>query len=291
MAIDSPERPSAGRQRRVRSGTSPFPRGISDMDLRRAADYLLFRTWWTYRPANRSWFEIPYHAFNLFEGVVWVILLMPRALSFPAMPPLARRGRLCLGLLHVRPDGFPGGVCPPVLVDLAQGGQPPGPALAPRPGHQTLLPREQIVLKPSAGHPGQVDPIECRSNLVVCRKGNPLGRLFAGTPWDRPPTCDRCGQPEAECTCPPPVVEPVRLAPETQTARLRLEKRPKGKVVTTVGGLDPAGTDLEDLATRLKTRCGTGGTLKQGTIELQGDHLAAAEVVLKALGFKTKSRR
>jgi translation initiation factor 1 len=118
-----------------------------------------------------------------------------------------------------------------------------------------------------------------------------LGRLFAGTPWDRPPTCDRCRLPETECACPPPVVEPVRLAPETQTARLKLENRPKGKVVTTVGGLDPAGTDLEDLARRLKARCGTGGTLKEGTIELQGNHLATAEAVLKALGFKIHPKR
>ncbi len=118
-----------------------------------------------------------------------------------------------------------------------------------------------------------------------------MGRLFAGTPWDRPPTCDRCGRPEAECNCPPPAVEPVRLAPETQTARLKLEKRPKGKVVTTVAGIDPVGIDLDDLAARLKSRCGTGGTLKQGTIELQGDHLAAAEAALKALGFKIHARR
>ncbi len=115
-----------------------------------------------------------------------------------------------------------------------------------------------------------------------------MGRLFAGTPWDRPPTCDRCGRPESECACPPPVVEPVRVAPETQTARLRLEKRPKGKVVTTVGGLDPVGIDLEELAARLKSRCGTGGTVKQGTIEIQGDHLATVELALKALGFKTR---
>jgi hypothetical protein len=43
------------------------------MDLRRAADYLLFRTWWAYPPAKPSWYEVPYHAFNLFEGAVWVI--------------------------------------------------------------------------------------------------------------------------------------------------------------------------------------------------------------------------
>ncbi len=38
------------------------------------ADYLIFRTWWSYPPGNRSWFESPYHAFNLFEGTVWVFL-------------------------------------------------------------------------------------------------------------------------------------------------------------------------------------------------------------------------
>lgn len=115
-----------------------------------------------------------------------------------------------------------------------------------------------------------------------------MGRLFAGTPWDRPPTCERCGKPESECACPAPVVEPVRLAPESQTARLKLEKRPRGKVVTAVGGLDPEGNDLEALAAGLKARCGTGGTVKDGSIELQGDHLAAAEAALKAIGYKVR---
>ena len=68
-----------------------------------------------------------------------------------------------------------------------------------------------------------------------------MTRLFAGTPWDRPPTCERCGKLESECSCPPPVVEPVRLDPAAQTARLRLEKRAKGKVVTVVANLDPDG--------------------------------------------------
>lgn len=44
------------------------------MDRGGVADYLLFRTWWTYRPGSSAWFEVPYHAFNLFEGAVWVIL-------------------------------------------------------------------------------------------------------------------------------------------------------------------------------------------------------------------------
>jgi translation initiation factor 1 len=113
-------------------------------------------------------------------------------------------------------------------------------------------------------------------------------RLFAGTPWDRPPACDRCGKLESECACPPPVVEPKRLPPETQTARLAVEKRPRGKAVTVIGSLDPEGNDLPALAAKLKSSCGTGGTLKDGRIELQGNHLQAVESALKDLGYKTE---
>ena len=84
------------------------------------------------------------------------------------------------------------------------------------------------------------------------------------------------------------MVAPARIAPEIQTARLKVEKRPKGKVVTTVVGLDPAGNDLADLAAKLKSRCGSGGTVKEGVIELQGDHLSVAEAVLKEVGYKVK---
>lgn len=71
-------------------------------------------------------------------------------------------------------------------------------------------------------------------------------------------------------------------------ARLRLERRPKGKVVTIVSGLDPIGNDLDDLAGRLKARCGAGGTVKEGQIEIQGDHLTAAEAALRAVGYQTR---
>jgi translation initiation factor 1 len=115
-------------------------------------------------------------------------------------------------------------------------------------------------------------------------------RLFAGTPWDRPPTCERCGQLESECNCPTPTAEPRRLPPETQTARLALEKRPKGKLVTVIGALDPEGNDLPGLAAHLKAACGTGGTLKEGRIELQGDHLKAVEAALQGMGYKTRRK-
>src|SRR5947209_5826063 len=98
-----------------------------------------------------------------------------------------------------------------------------------------------------------------------------MGRLFAGTPWDRPLTCERCGQPESACQCPPVEEEPELIPPEKQTARLKVEKRPRGKVVTVVSGLDPGGNDLTALATTLKGKCGSGGTVKEGLIEVQGE--------------------
>lgn len=115
-----------------------------------------------------------------------------------------------------------------------------------------------------------------------------MGRLFAGTPWDRPPTCNRCGRLESECQCPPIEPEPTRIPPEKQTARIRVEKRAKGKLVTVIQGLDPEGNDLPELAARLKETCGTGGTTKDDTIELQGDHLERAETALRAIGYKTR---
>jgi hypothetical protein len=73
-------------------------------------------------------------------------------------------------------------------------------------------------------------------------------RLFAGTPWDRPPTRDRCGRLETECSCLPPVPEAKRIPPHQQTARLMTEPRAKGKLVTVIAGLDPEANDLNELA-------------------------------------------
>ena len=113
-----------------------------------------------------------------------------------------------------------------------------------------------------------------------------MGRLFAGTPFDRPPTCDRCGRLEAACACPAPVAP--RPEPSTQLARLKVEKRAKGKVVTSITGLDPAGGHLDELAATLKGKVGTGGTCKDGVIELQGDRLDAVDSALRALGYQTR---
>lgn len=106
-------------------------------------------------------------------------------------------------------------------------------------------------------------------------------RLFEGTKFDIPPRCDRCGALEKDCKCPPP-----RLSPGSQTVRLATEKRKKGKVVTVLRGLAAEGSDLPDLLRQLKSSCGTGGTIKDDTIELQGDHVKRAGELLAAMGYR-----
>lgn len=111
-------------------------------------------------------------------------------------------------------------------------------------------------------------------------------RLFAGTEFDRPPKCERCGELEEDCNCPPEAAP--KIDPAKQTARLAVEKRKKGKVVTVVRGLPATGNDLPELLTRLKSSCGAGGTLKEEELEIQGNNLDRVRAELKKIGYRTK---
>jgi len=62
----------------------------------------------------------------------------------------------------------------------------------------------------------------------------------------------------------------------------------KGKGVTTVRGVPLAGDALEALATRLKKRCGSGGTVDGGVIEIQGDHRDLLVDELGKLGYTVR---
>lgn len=111
-------------------------------------------------------------------------------------------------------------------------------------------------------------------------------RLFEGTEFDRPPRCERCSELESDCSCPP---EPgPQIPPEKQTAKLAIEKRRKGKVVTVVRGLPEAGNDLPGLLTQLKSGCGAGGSLKDGEIEIQGRQLDRVRELLEKMGYRVK---
>ena len=71
--------------------------------------------------------------------------------------------------------------------------------------------------------------------------------------------------------------------------RLRREVKGRhGKKVITISGIPLADEALKDLAGRLKKRCGCGGTLKRGIIEIQGDHRELLETELRGRGYRIK---
>jgi len=91
---------------------------------------------------------------------------------------------------------------------------------------------------------------------------------------------------EEDCTCPPPPKE--LTPPEKQTARLAVEKRKKGKVVTVVRGLPADENDLPELLGRLKAACGAGGTIKDDLLEIQGKHLERVRALLGRIGYRVR---
>ncbi|QDT37234.1 translation initiation factor [Stratiformator vulcanicus] len=109
-------------------------------------------------------------------------------------------------------------------------------------------------------------------------------RLFEGTQFDRPPRCERCDELEEACTCPPPPKEP--LAPQSRTARIAVEKRKRGKVVTVVRGLLEREDELPELLSKLKAACGAGGTLDGTTLEIQGSQVEKVRATMAGLGYR-----
>jgi translation initiation factor 1 len=80
------------------------------------------------------------------------------------------------------------------------------------------------------------------------------------------------------------------IAREQQQIKIYSMKRRYGKIVTIIEGIDSADIDLDDLARTLKTRCAAGGTVKDGKIELQGEHKKKVEQVLGEMGFLVEMR-
>ena len=71
--------------------------------------------------------------------------------------------------------------------------------------------------------------------------------------------------------------------------RVRPEKKGRGgKTVTVISGLPLTGNDLKAYAKKLKKRCGGGGAVKEGNVELQGDHVDVMVDVLKKDGYDAK---
>ena len=97
--------------------------------------------------------------------------------------------------------------------------------------------------------------------------------------------CPACGKTAKQCICrssktAPPRDGIVRVSRQT--------KGRKGKGVTLITGIPLDGDSLVSLAKQLKQRCGSGGTIKNGVIEVQGDHRNVLVGELKNHGFTVK---
>ena len=90
--------------------------------------------------------------------------------------------------------------------------------------------------------------------------------------------CPKCGLPKEICVC-------EEIARERQNITIAVDQRRYGKVMTIVDGLDPHDLDLDTLISNLKSKCACGGTIKDGKIELQGDHRTKVKEALEKMGF------
>ncbi|MBL8286596.1 MAG: translation initiation factor Sui1 [Rubrivivax sp.] len=99
--------------------------------------------------------------------------------------------------------------------------------------------------------------------------------------------CPQCRRPVAACTC---AAQRAAAAPAGGGA-VRVSRESKGrggKTVTQVRGLPLAEAELQALGKALRAQCGSGGTVKDGVIEVQGDHVERVLALLAARGVAAK---
>jgi len=95
--------------------------------------------------------------------------------------------------------------------------------------------------------------------------------------------CKKCQK--YPCACP----KASALDPKEHTLKMRLEKNGRGGKTVTVLFQLPTNEDyFKNLEKKLKAYCGTGGSFKDGMIEIQGDHREKIKIYLEKLGFKIK---
>jgi translation initiation factor 1 len=116
------------------------------------------------------------------------------------------------------------------------------------------------------------------------RAKNTSGGLVYSTEGGR--MCPLCGQPLAQCSC-----RQQAAARVLGDGRVRVSRETQGrggKAVTVVRGLPLDATALTQLGKQLKAACGSGGTAKDGVIEVQGDHVDKVLGLLQAQGYQAK---
>lgn len=95
-----------------------------------------------------------------------------------------------------------------------------------------------------------------------------------------PEICPTCGLPKEICAC-------EEIAQEQQRIRVFTQERSFGKSVTIVKGLAEEEVDKEEIASKLKKNLACGGTVKEGKIELQGNHKSKMKDLLVDMGFSS----
>ncbi len=99
--------------------------------------------------------------------------------------------------------------------------------------------------------------------------------------------CPDCGKPIKKCLC----SQHKNTAQIKNDGIVRLSRETKGrkgKGVTLISGIPLDTKELKNIAKSLKKKCGCGGSLKNGIIEIQGDHRDTLEKELASLGYKIK---
>lgn len=97
--------------------------------------------------------------------------------------------------------------------------------------------------------------------------------------------CPGCGKPVAACSC---KKKGAALAGDGIVRVRRETKGRGGKTVTVITGVPLEEAGVRELAGELKRRCGTGGTVKDGVMEIQGDHAELLVAELTRRGFTVK---
>jgi len=101
--------------------------------------------------------------------------------------------------------------------------------------------------------------------------------------------CPKCGKPAKSCKCKGQKSKSQSHIKPDGIIRIRREKKGrKGKTVTTISGFQEGTDDLKQTAKKLKNKCGTGGSIKDGIIIIQGDHRQTIRKELKGQGFTVK---
>jgi len=97
--------------------------------------------------------------------------------------------------------------------------------------------------------------------------------------------CPRCGQPVARCSCRAAAAAGTPRGDGVVRVRREVKGR-RGKTVTTISGVPLGPAALSALAAELKRLCGSGGSSKDGVIEIQGDHRARLVADLEERGYR-----